>query len=175
MKKTMRISAILSLVLTLLSILAGFVWKSDVPKACAITFATTAYHFWMRLAVGGAFDICMRNRADYTKRWYQCSPWETGLYSRIKVKKWKSRLPSYDPDQFDPGKHTWEEIAQAMCQAELVHETITVLSFVPVLFAIWFGQLPVFLITSLLAAAFDMQFVILQRFNRPRVVKFINK
>ena len=62
-----------------------------------------------------------------------------------------------------------------MCQAELVHETITVLSFVPVLFAIWFGQLPVFLITSLLAAAFDMQFVILQRFNRPRVIKFINK
>ena len=84
-------------------------------------------------------------------------------------------MPSYEPELFDPQKHTWNEIAQAMCQAELVHETITFLSFVPVLFAIWFGQLPVFLITSLLAAAFDMQFVILQRFNRPRVVKFINK
>ena len=175
MKKTMRISAILSLVLTLLSILAGFVWKSDVPKACAITFATTAYHFWMRLAVGGAFDICMRNRADYTKRWYQCSPWETGLYSRIKVKKWKSRLPSYDPDQFDPGKRTWEEIAQAMCQAEIVHQVIVVMSFIPLLFAVPFGSFWIFLVTSLLAACCDLSFVVMQRFNRPRILKFIAK
>ena len=66
--------------------------------------------------------------------------------------------------------HTWDEIAQAMCQAELVHETIVILSFLPILAGIRFGAYPVFIITSVLAAAFDMMFVIMQRYNGPRIV-----
>ena len=84
-------------------------------------------------------------------------------------------MPSYEPELFDPQKHTWNEIAQAMCHAELVHETIILLSFVPILFANLFGALTVFLITSFLAAAFDMIFVIMQRYNRPRVVRLMVK
>lgn len=50
-----------------------------------------------------------------------------------------------------------------------MHEIIIPLSFVPVIAARWFGVLPVFLITSVLAAGMDLLFVILQRYNRPRV------
>ena len=64
--------------------------------------------------------------------------------------------------------HTWDEIAQAMCQAELVHETIVVLSFLPVAASVWFGAAAVFLVTSLAAAAFDLMFVMMQRYNRGR-------
>ena len=66
-----------------------------------------------------------------------------------------------------------DEIAQAMCQAELVHETIVILSFVPVAFSAVFGAFWVFLITSLCAAAFDLMFVIIQRYNRPRIIRLI--
>lgn len=37
----------------------------------------------------------------------------------------------YRPDTFSSKNHTWVEIAQAMCQSELVHETNIVFSFVP--------------------------------------------
>ena len=84
-------------------------------------------------------------------------------------------MPTYDPSLFDPKLHSWEEIAQAMCQAELVHETIVVLSFLPLLGAIPFGSFGVFLITSVLAALYDLSFVIMQRFNRPRIMKLIAK
>ena len=84
-------------------------------------------------------------------------------------------MPSYEPELFNPQKHTWNEIAQAMCQAEIVHETIILFSFVPVYATRFFGELPVFLITSLLAAAFDMIFVIMQRYNRPRVIKLAER
>ena len=84
-------------------------------------------------------------------------------------------MPTYDPSCFDPKIHTWAEIAQAMCQAEIVHEVIVVLSFLPLLAAIPFGAFPVFLITSLLAAVYDLTFVIMQRYNRPRIIKFIKK
>ena len=117
--------------------------------------------------------LIMENRADYTKKWYQCREWEKRLYKRIHIKKWKQTMPTYEPDFFDPRKHSWTEIAQAMCQAEVVHEVIIVFSFVPVVFSAWFGAVPVFVITSVLAAAFDLIFVMIQRYNRSRIIKLI--
>ena len=141
----------------------------------AITFATCFYHFAMRLLVGCSLQAIMKNRANYRKAWYQLRPFEARFYQILMVKKWKGHMPSFDPSFFDPRLHSWEEIAQAMCQAELVHEIIIVLSFVPLLAAIPFGAFPVFLVTSLLSACYDLSFVLLQRFNRPRILRFIEK
>ena len=82
-------------------------------------------------------------------------------------------MPAFQPALFDTKIHSWSEIAQAMCQAEVVHEIIVVLSFVPILFSIWVGALPVFLITFFLSAGMDLMFVILQRYNRSSVIKDI--
>lgn len=72
--------------------------------------------------------------------------------------------------------HPWDEIAQTMCQSELVHETNIVFSFIPVIASRWFGSFYVFLTTSLCGAIFDLLFVIMQRYNRPRVIKIaLNK
>lgn len=57
-----------------------------------------------------------------------------------------------------------------MCQAELVHETIVVLSFLPIAGGIRFGAYPVFIITTVLAAGYDLLFVMMQRYNRQRVL-----
>jgi len=141
----------------------------------AITFGTTCYHFSMRLLVGLVVDCIMQNKADYRKAWYQQRDWEGKLYKALGIRKWKGRFPTYDPSLFDSKKHTLDEIVQATCQAEVVHEVIAVLSFLPLLGAIPFGSFGVFAIMSLLAACFDMIFVIMQRFNRPRLVKIINK
>ena len=128
----------------------------------------------MRLIVGAAFEMVMNNRADYTKRWYQVGPGEQRLYKALRVKRWKGKMPTYDPSLFNPRIHSWDEIAQAMCQAELVHETIAVLSFVPILASIRFQSAGVFIITSVIAALIDTGFVIMQRYNRVRVVRLIN-
>ena len=47
--------------------------------------------------------------------------------------------------------------------------------FSPLLAAIPFGDFPVFFFTSLGGALFDSFFVIMQRFNRPRVVKMAQR
>lgn len=141
--------------------------------AAAITFGTTCYHFSMRLLVGLLVDRTMQNKADYRKAWYRQRVWEGKLYKALGVKKWKGRFPTYDPSLFDNRLHTLDEIVQATCQAEVVHEIIAVLSFLPLLGAIPFGSFAVFAVTSLLAACFDMIFVIMQRFNRPRLIKLL--
>ena len=84
-------------------------------------------------------------------------------------------MATYDPGCFDRRIHTCDEIAQATCQTELVHEIIIILSFMPILASIPFGALFVFVITSVLAACYDAVFVIMQRYNRPRIVKLIEK
>ena len=149
---------------------ASGIWLSLV-----ITCGTFAYHFVMRLPTGLICQKVMRNRADYRKRWYQVGTHEQALYEKLRVKHWKKRLPSYDASLFDPHLHTWEEIVQAMCQAELVHETIAVLSFLPITAGQWFGAFPIFILTSILAAAVDLMFVILQRYNRQRVLRMLER
>ena len=143
--------------------------------AVAITCGTIAYHLLMRLLVGLVYSRTMKNRADCTKRWYRVGRREAAFYEWIGVRKWKKRMPSYDVSAFDPKIHTWSEIAQAMCQAELVHETIIPLSFLPIAAGKYFGAYPVFIITSVLSALFDVMFVVMQRYNRPRVLRLAER
>jgi len=174
MKKAMRRLTAASLLLTVVFVVLcriGHSWA----VSFAITFGTFLYHFAMRLMVGYGLNRFMKNRADLNKRWYQLRPFEVQLYKALKVKRWKANMPTFDPSLFDPGLHSWSEIAQAMCQAEIVHEIITVLSFLPLLAAIPFGSFGVFLITSVLSALYDLSFVVMQRYNRPRIIKFIEK
>lgn len=172
MEKTVKTLTGICFLGLLASLLVFFRTKEN---TLAITFGTAFYHFAMRLSVGHAFQRRMANRANCSDPWYQPRAWEAQLYERLRVKQWKDKLPSYDPALFSPREHTWDEIAQAMCQAELVHETIVLLSFVPLLASIWFGAFPVFFITSLCAAGFDLLFVILQRYNRPRILRIAQK
>ncbi len=139
----------------------------------AITFGTTSYHVVMRLLVGLVFGVVMQNKADYKKRRYQVSRHEMAFYEKLNIKDWKRRMPTYDHTLFDPRVHTWEEIAQVMCQAEMIHETIVLLSFLPIAEGIWFGAYPVFIVTSVLAAGCDTLFVMMQRYNRQRIMKLL--
>lgn len=175
MAKALHRSTGIVLLLTIIFIILYNKTSQGLFLTLAITFGTAAYHFVMRLLVGGLFENIMHNHADYTRKWYQLRPWEKKFYAFCKVKKWKNKMPTYHPERFSPDQYTWEEIAQTMCQSELGHETIAVLSFLPIVSAKWFGALPVFVITSICAAVFDLLFVAMQRYNRDRVVRMMKK
>lgn len=175
MAKTMKWAAGIFLALTLVLAVSYRFFPAGVLLTLAITAGTISYHLCMRLLVGRAFHVLLKNRANYHRSWYRLHNWEKRLYEKLRIKKWKAHLPTFQPELFDPRLHTWEEIAQAMCQAELVHETIIVLSFLPLAFVPLFGSFPAFLLTSLGSAAFDGLFVMLQRYNRPRVIHLIER
>ena len=143
--------------------------------ACVLSSGTTAYHFVMRLAVGYLLPMLTDYRFDYRHFWFQPRSWEPAFYQKLQVRKWKGKLPTYAPEQFSLKQHTTYRIIQNMCGAELVHEIIMVLSFLPLLAVHLFGTLPVFLITSLLAACYDGIFVMAQRYNRPRLVRIYER
>lgn len=141
----------------------------------AISAGTTCYHFAMRLLIGFLVPMLFRARLDHRHWWFRLRKWEPGLYRVLNVKRWKNHMPTYDPSQFSLANNTMEEILRNTCNAELVHEVIILFSFLPILLSGVFGAAEVFCITSILAAMFDGVFVVIQRCNRPRLVRILEK
>ena len=175
MKKDMIMMTIISLVVLSVSGVIYYFTGNPVFFSVAITFGTIFYHLAIRLAVGYLVDARYHNRMDYTKKWFAEKTFERELYKKIRVKKWKERFPTFNPQDFDLKSCPVEEIVQVTCQAEIVHEINMVLSFVPIVFSVWFGSVGVFVLTSCAAFIFDSIFVIMQRYNRPRLMRLIRK
>ncbi len=173
MARVMKRATAVTLIATAITLTCNFLCPSDFLFSLGITLGTISYHFVIRLFIGLLVSLIMHNHADYFKPRYHVSDRELRFYERIGIRQWKCKLPSFDPDLFDRRKHSWDEIAQAMCQAEIIHETIAVFSFLPILLGFRFGAWPVFIVTSLIAACIDLLFVALQRYNRPRIVQLV--
>jgi hypothetical protein len=149
--------------------------KNAIAETVTITIGITLYHFVMRLAVGTIVNLIMKNRANHKNVWFRPKSFENKLYKLISVRKWKKYLPTYSPDTFDPSQKTVKEIIGATCQAEIVHEVIMALSLLPITLIPFLGGAAAVIITSVLAMLFDSLFVILQRYNRPKLVKVIER
>lgn len=170
----MKASALVSGAATGILAAVYALWPRKWMLPLGITFGTTFYHFAMRLLVGAVVPL-FAGSFHPEGAWFRQRSWEPRLYAALKIKSLKRGIPTYDPKQFDLTVTPLPQVVRNMCCAEVVHEVIIVFSFLPLAFAIPFGEFPVFLITSLLAAGFDSIFVIAQRFNRPRLVKILKK
>lgn len=157
-----------------LTLLFAALSENSLCLTLAITFGTTFYHTAMRLAVGG-LGLVLFPRGGENAKWFREKSWEKALYRKLRVRQWKNRMPTYRPEFFDLRTRTLPEIVRATCISEITHEIIVPLSFAPLLVIPRFGAAPVFVITSLLAALCDSVFVIMQRYNRPRLLKLARK
>ncbi|MDD3429927.1 MAG: hypothetical protein PHG02_07995 [Oscillospiraceae bacterium] len=175
---TKKVLAAATFAVAALWLLAGLLflyYGTSFWQTWVIALGTTFYHFAMRWLVGAAYQGLLHNCVDYTHRWFAPRHFEPKLYAAVHIKRWKSRLPVYNKAWFHIAQGCYEQVVMAMCQAELVHETIMALAFVPVLFAAYFQAFWVFLLTSVASALIDLPFVMLQRYNRPRLLRLMAK
>ena len=151
-----------------------YIYRQGWMLSAYVTFLTISYHFSMRLIVGEAVTVIYRNRDfNLDSAGFHIHSFEKDLYRRLNVKKWKVHMITAKPEQFDLRENSMDDLLHNMAQAELVHRIIIVLSFVPLLLIIPYGVPMVFIVTSIAAALIDLQFVIIQRYNRPRVMKLL--
>lgn len=118
MPKMMKFTTVFCFMMSIFTTILYRRFNSEICITLAVTFGTITYHLGMRLLVGLLYNIGMKNRANYTKKWYRIHSWEHILYQFLKVKKWKAKMPTYNSDIFSNKKYTWDEIAQAMCQSQ---------------------------------------------------------
>jgi hypothetical protein len=154
------------------SLAFDFALKTPFTKSVAITLGTFTYHFVMRLLVGHLINKIFQSNVNYNRKWFKTTKIENKIYKFLRVKQFKKHVPTYQPQAFSL-ENGIQSVIKATCQAEIVHEIIVVLSFLPTIMCIWFGEFLVFFITSVLAALVDVLFIVLQRYNRPRLLKLI--
>lgn len=173
-KKAMYTVSCVSVLLTVILFAVNNFINSAILLALAVTAMTVAYHFCIRLVIGNIVPL-FKAKINTESKYFQVSETEKSIYKKLNIKSWKSRVPTYNPDEFDIKKNSVEQLIINCCNSEIVHTVNIFASYIPILFSIWFNSLPVFIITSVLASIYDLQFVVLQRYNRPRLLKIAEK
>lgn len=175
MKKKMEKITLDLAVLSVLFVTLRVMYRGELFLILSITFCTALYHFAMRLFVGEICNKFIEPNLNCNSKWFKEKKFEKKLYKLLKVKKWKKFAPTYSPESFSLEKNSKEDIIRTMCGAEVVHELIIVFSFLPIIFSGLLDSFYEFLFTSIIAALVDSVFVIIQRFNRPRVIKLLKR
>lgn len=129
------------------------------------------YQLFFRIFMGKITKHIKINRQSF---WFKEKPFEKKLYRFLRVRTWKDKVSTYDPDAFSREKHGWDEIASAMTKAELDHWINELISLFGMSFSLLWGKSYLFITVSLAAMLFDAQYIVLQRFHRPKAEKIIN-
>ena len=139
-----------------------------------VTAFTIMYHLWLRIIFGNITKL-FKSKIRYDGWWFKEKRGEGAFYRLIRVKNWKGKALTYEPSAFSLKENSLEQIATNMTKAETDHWLNVGISLSTLLFGLMWGKLWIFALTAFFAILFDGQFIVIQRYNRPRVVKLLNK
>lgn len=129
------------------------------------------YHFWLRIIMGNVSKLFPIRRDHW---WFRERRFERPLYRLLRVKRWKDKALTYNPESFSLQAHSLDDIADTMAKSETDHWINQLISLSSMLFSILWGQFWIFCITAIAAMLFDAQFIVIQRYNRLRVLRLLN-
>lgn len=147
-------------------------YNNEIVLWTGIVAFTIMYHLWMRIIMGNVTKLF---KINYKQWWFKERKFEKKVYKFLRVKEWKGKALTYNPELFSLKDYSLEEIANTMTKAETDHWINEMISLSTLLFSIPWGELWIFSITAIAAMLFDAQFIVIQRYNRPRIVKILKR
>ena len=160
--------------ITCLGTYYGGITDNNIFLWIGITAFTITYHFWGRIILGNISKL-FKKYINYNQWWFKEKWFEKNLYEILRVKKWKGKALTYNPEQFDLKTNSLDQIANTMVKSEIDHWINEVISISTMFFGLIWGETWIFVITALAAMIFDGQFIVIQRYNRPRVLKILER
>lgn len=148
--------------------------ENDIVLWTGITAFTITYHFWGRIILGNVSKL-FRKYINYKQWWFKERKFEKKLYEILKVKKWKGKALTYNPEQFDLKQNSLEQILNTMTKSEVDHWINEAISISTMFFGLIWGKTWIFVLTAIAAMIFDGQFIVIQRYNRPRIIKILER
>ena len=147
---------------------------SEAVKWTGVVAFTIMYHFWVRIIMGNVSKL-FRKHIRYEQWWFKEHKFEKGLYKLLRVKKWKDKAFTYNPGDFDVKNKPLDEIANIMAKSEVDHWINEAISVSTMFFGLIWGHPWLFIVSAIAAMIFDSQFIIIQRYNRPRILKALER
>ena len=139
-----------------------------------VTF-TIMYHFWVRIIMGNISKL-FKKHINYNQKWFKERKFEKKLYKLLRVKNWKGKALTYNPEQFDLKENSLEELINTMTKSEVDHWINEIISVTTMFFGlIWKDLWLAFIISAIVSMIFDGQFIVIQRYNRPRALNILKK
>lgn len=170
--------SVIAICLVISSICFGFYYTGNTDSLVVfwigmVTF-TIMYHFWVRIIMGNVLKL-FKKHITYKQYFFKEKKFEKKFYDLIKVKSWKDKVLTYAPQEFDLKENSLETVANNMAKAELDHWINSLISISTISFGFISNLFWPFIVSAIFAMAFETQFIVLQRYNRPRVVKVIER
>ena len=170
--------SVIAICLVISSICFGFYYTGNTDSLVVfwigmVTF-TIMYHFWVRIIMGNVLKL-FKKHITYKQYFFKEKKFEKKFYDLIKVKSWKDKVLTYAPQEFDLKENSLETVANNMAKAELDHWINSLISISTISFGFISNVFWPFIVSAIFAMAFETQFIVLQRYNRPRVVKIIER
>ena len=173
-KNTTELTALSAIILMTVFFVLNYYFNIEVLYIIAIIFLIIGFQFGVRVIVGNVVPR-FKHKINVESKWFKTKSFEEKLFKKLNVKKWKNKAPVYDPEEFDFEKNTEDQLIINMCNAEIVHEINILSGYISLIFAIFLGYVWLFFIGAILGTGMDLIFVTIQRFNRPRMIRYLNR
>ena len=138
-----------------------------------VTFLMVLYHVLIRFLTPRVLGFLHKKPYNSNLWWFKEKEFEKPFYKLLKVKNWKSRLITANPEAYSLKSNSLEGIIQATCIAEVLHELLSFFSFISIFFGLIFGRIWIFVLVAMFFTSWEFRFVVAQRYNRPRVQNLI--
>lgn len=146
-----------------------------------ITSFMFAYHFDIRLIVSFLCLVCFKNKFNVYSKTYAVSNKEFKFLERLKVKSWKDKFFTWNKNMFvlqGNNKSDIENVLKHNINSEITHIICIIFSLLSILFGCLLSieEWWVYLLTAVIALiCFDVPPILIQRYNRYRLYKILNR
>ncbi len=119
--------------------------------------------------------LTFKMKFNYKNAWFRERSFENKLYETIKIRKLKSKMPIYAPSMYKISRDSAEKTIMYTCHAEVVHELSALLGALCILMFLLGINVAVLTIVSIVAVAVHLFFAMIQRYNRPRLIRILRR
>lgn len=161
--------------IALTAVLVRFGSGNPAVGSLAVLTGCLTYHLaaWILSAI--VVVGIMRNRADDSCFWFREWPWEARFYRFLKIREWKRLLPTYAPQFYDFATVPQDELLGVISQTEVVHCVAAVMVMLSLAGIRWFGHAGIIATIAALDFLVNVVYIFLQRYNRMRLRKLIDR
>ncbi len=160
----------LSCIVLMFVFLALFVRsKNEVMLVFGVIMLNAGYQVITRLLAGTICEGVFENGINSSAEWFNTSEAEERLYGFLGIKYLKRNLPKFERTDFSLTRQSIQDIIDTGCEIEVEHEVNILVSMLGMLLTVPFGQTWVFVLFAVGAVLYDLLFIAVQRYNRPRL------
>lgn len=144
------------------------IFKNGIILWTGIVSFMILYHFGLRIYMG---TVTKKWNITYNHPWFKQRSFEKKLYKLLRVRKWKDKVLTFEPEMYNFQSRTLSQLATTMAKSETDHWINEIISVISTFFLFIWGCPAAFIISAVAAMIFDAQFIIVQRYNRPIVLR----